>query len=410
MAAYQGTGTGGSTSTVSALSFPAVPYNYGEFHPNCDIQNYKDAAEVRNCWLVGLPDLNQTQPYVQQKIVEFLNDLIGLGVAGFRVDAAKHMWPNDLAAIYSQLVNVSTRFGFEPLSRPFLAQEVIDLGGEGVSKFEYNSLGTVTEFLYSSQIGRYFRGLEPLKNLQHWTSNPTAGFLPSQDAFVFVDNHDNQRGHGAGGSEILTYKDAKLYKAAVAFMLAHPYGIVRIMSSFAFSNSDQGPPADSEGSILSPTFRSDGSCDLNWVCEHRWRQVKNMIAWRNAVGNEERLHWWDNADKQIAFARGNRGFVAFNLEYERSLNQSLQTGLPAGEYCDLITGYKIENTCTGKTIFVNDQGMARIFIAAEEEDAVLAISVESKRETDDLKSNGNSWIFNFRWKYLGIFVLFSKIH
>ena len=32
------------------------------------------------------------------------------------------------------------------------------------------------------------------------------GFLPDDDALVFVDNHDNQRGHGAGGEDILNYK------------------------------------------------------------------------------------------------------------------------------------------------------------------------------------------------------------
>ena len=32
------------------------------------------------------------------------------------------------------------------------------------------------------------------------------GFLPDEDALVFVDNHDNQRGHGAGGADILNYK------------------------------------------------------------------------------------------------------------------------------------------------------------------------------------------------------------
>jgi hypothetical protein len=38
------------------------------------------------------------------------------------------------------------------------------------------------------------------------------GFVASGDALVFVDNHDNQRGHGAGGENILTYKKSKLYK------------------------------------------------------------------------------------------------------------------------------------------------------------------------------------------------------
>lgn len=65
---------------------------------------------------------------MREKIVEFLNKLIDLGVAGFRVDAAKHMWPADLEAIYSQLKNLNTDFGFASGLRPYIYQEVIDLG------------------------------------------------------------------------------------------------------------------------------------------------------------------------------------------------------------------------------------------------------------------------------------------
>lgn len=35
------------------------------------------------------------------------------------------------------------------------------------------------------------------------------GFVPTDRALVFVDNHDNQRGHGAGGASILTFWDAR---------------------------------------------------------------------------------------------------------------------------------------------------------------------------------------------------------
>ena len=100
-------------------------------------------------------------------------------------------------------------------------------------------MGAVTEFRFSAEIGRVFRGNDRLAYLQNW--GPDWGFIPnSEDAFVFVDNHDNQRGHGAGGDNILTYKQPKQYKMAVAFMLAHPYGTTRVMSSFAFDDTDIG--------------------------------------------------------------------------------------------------------------------------------------------------------------------------
>lgn len=127
------TGTGGSTADVDKRSYPAVPYTSEHFHPPCAISNYQNASEVRNCELVGLPDLNQTHPYVRSKIVEFMNRCIDHGVGGFRVDAAKHMWPKDLREMYSQLHDLKSNIRHIPLNaKPFIYQEVIDLGGEGV--------------------------------------------------------------------------------------------------------------------------------------------------------------------------------------------------------------------------------------------------------------------------------------
>lgn len=60
--------------------------------------------------------------------MEFLNHLVNLGVAGFRVDAAKHMWPSDLQNIYGRVSGLSSEHGFVAGSRPFIFQEVIDFG------------------------------------------------------------------------------------------------------------------------------------------------------------------------------------------------------------------------------------------------------------------------------------------
>jgi alpha-amylase len=57
---------------------------------------------------------------------------------------------------------------------------------------------------------------------------------------------------------------------AVAFMLAYPYGYPLLMSSFFFDDQK-------EGSSLS------GTCGNGWVCEHRWRQIYNMVEFRNVV-------------------------------------------------------------------------------------------------------------------------------
>lgn len=98
-------GTGGSFADPTQKLYPYVPYNVSHFNSDCSITDYDNAAEVRNCELVGLKDLNQSIEYVRDKMVRFLNSLIYIGVAGFRIDAAKHMWPGDLEVRMSSMVN-----------------------------------------------------------------------------------------------------------------------------------------------------------------------------------------------------------------------------------------------------------------------------------------------------------------
>ena len=64
-------------------------------------------------------------------------------------------------------------------------------------------------------------------------------------------------------------------------MLAWPYGFAQVMSSYNFNPNDdaQGPPG-SNGVTSSPIINSDGSCGGGWVCEHRWRQITNMVKFR----------------------------------------------------------------------------------------------------------------------------------
>lgn len=93
-------GTAGSTAYPDSRDYPAVPYHWPNFHPLCALVDYNDAYQVRNCELVGLHDLNQTVEATRDKIVDFLNHLLSLGVAGLRVDAAS----KNLFMSYSMLI------------------------------------------------------------------------------------------------------------------------------------------------------------------------------------------------------------------------------------------------------------------------------------------------------------------
>jgi len=59
-----------------------------------------------------------------------------------------------------------------------------------------------------------------------------------------------------------------------------------------------------------------------------------------------------------------------------------QTCLPAGTYCDVITGSKSNGDCTGKTVTVGNDGIAYIMILYYEEDGVLAIHADVRTTSD----------------------------
>jgi len=352
MAAGSGTGTNGSS--YGNKSFPI--YSPQDFHDTCTINGSdygNDRWRVQNCELVGLPDLDTGKGYVQGKIADYLNDLTNIGVKGFRLDASKHMSAYDIGAILSQ-VN----------GDPLVFQEVIDQGGEAVTASEYTGNGLVTEFKYTTKLGETFKS-----GKLAWLSNfgEAWGMMPSHQAVVFVDNHDNQRGHGGAGN-VVTYQDGKLYDLANVFMLAYPYGYPKVMSSYDYHHdTDAGGPGYS--------VHDNGSLNCfgsGWQCEHRWSMISGAVDFRNNTNNDWQVsNWWDNGNNQIAFSRGQSGFVVINRE-GFGLAQTLQTGLSAGTYCDVLSGEisADKKSCSGASIQVNGDGTANISINGMEAVAI----------------------------------------
>uniref|UniRef100_A0A671SD40 alpha-amylase n=1 Tax=Sinocyclocheilus anshuiensis TaxID=1608454 RepID=A0A671SD40_9TELE len=360
-AGYLGTGF-----TVDQ-SFSSVPYSYLDFNDGkCKtgsghIENYHDIYQVRDCCLEDLLDLALEKDYVRGKLAEYLNKLIDLGVAGFRVDACKHMWPGDLTNVYGRLKTLNTKW-FPSGTKPFIYQEIIDLSGEPIKASEYYGLARVTEFKHSAKLGTVVRKWngEKLSYLKNWEED--WGFMPSDRGLVFVDNHDNQRGHGAGGASVLTFWDSRL-------MLAHPYGVTRVMSSYRWDRT-----IDQNDWMGPPSF-SDGSTKLSHQPRlHLWGQLgMNMVTFRNVVNGQPLSTSW----KEIAFSRGNKGFIVINND-DWALNVTLNTGLPKGTYCDVISGDKSGGSCTGREVSVDADGRATFSISNTDEDPFIAIHADSK--------------------------------
>ncbi len=336
------TGTGSAGSTFSKYIYPTVPYTEANFHAACDIETYTNRKQVQTCQLLGLADLNYDNLDTQNKVVAYLNNLLAMGVKGFRVDGSKHIFTYDLERVIDKLNG-----------QPYIYQEVIEDPAEPMKGYEYFLNGDMNDFNYEYGLAHAFKGGGNLAGLKNFASG--SDFVPSNFAAVFTNNHDDQRSRP---NMAVHYKD-DTYDLANIFMLAWPYGYPQVMSSYYFTDSEQGPPAlsvynGSEGTNDAPARCGDS---VNWVCEHRRTGIANMVQFRNVTADEPIVEWWDNSANQIAFGRGDKGYVAINRE-GATLTRDFQTGMAPGAYCDVIHGELLSNgtACTGPVITVTVSG------------------------------------------------------
>jgi len=343
MAAGSGTGTAGSK--YGSRQYP----NFGpqDFHhnsndvtKNCQVSNYNDRSNVQNCDLVGLPDLQTSSEYVQTQIAAYINKLANYGVKGIRIDAAKHQDATELGGIVKRLP-----------AHFYVGQEVIGSPTEPIQPKEYYGNGQVTEFMYASYLADNVAVENKMIYLK--TFGESWGLATDKYAIAFTDNHDTQR----NGQARITYKNGDLYTFANVFMLAWPYGNIKLMSSYYFTDTDMGPPSvgPSNGK-----YCSDGK---NWVCEHRWGPIGNMVAWRNTAGTADIANWQEGNANQIAFSRNGKAFIALNRG-SSSWTVTLQTGLPQGTYCNIIGSINDDNVATCPTVTVGADGRASVVVPA----------------------------------------------
>ncbi|MFD4474531.1 alpha-amylase family protein [Streptomyces sp. NPDC058471] len=314
MAAGSGTGTGGTA--YGKYEYPGS-FQDADFHTcRTSINDYTSRDNVQNCELVGLADLDTGSDAVRGTIAAYLDDLRSLGVDGFRIDAAKHMSADDVAAIKGKMSDPG-----------FWVSEVIHGGGEAVQPDEYTGVGDVDEFRYGGHLKSAFQGgdIAQLKSVAD-------GKLGSGSARTFVDNWDTER-----NGSTLTYKDGAAYALANVFMLASPYGSPNVYSGYEWTDKDAGPPSGADG----------------WTNTHTQQAVTGLVGFRNEVGSAELTDWWDNGGSALAFGRGDKGFVALN-NGDGELTRTFATSLPGGTYCNVAKASP--DNCEGDTVTVGDDG------------------------------------------------------
>jgi alpha-amylase len=384
MTNFPSPGVGSNGTSYSKYEYPGL-YTQSDFHTPCALNNYQSAANVQDCELLSLPDLNTGSASVRQKIADYLIMLARLGVAGFRIDAAKHIQQVELDDIIGR---VNTTLAGEGKPLPYFFLEVIGGTGEALSARDYfgEGYGTggaadITEFTFvgvgdkfRTVGGQHISQLNPNGTPGNQFSPAAWGLIPSDKAVVFLQNHDTQ--HDCG----ISYRDGSVFRNANVWMLAQPYGYPSILSSYPFNcpaGNSTGPPSDANGNTNALTCASSLETAQigQWVCEHRDPYLRNMVRFRSVVAGTDVNHWWDDGANAIAFSRGNQGFVAINNE-TATVAAAVGTGLPPGTYCDLLTGGLIGSACAGTSVVVDATGTVQLSLPAR---SAIAIDAATRR-------------------------------
>ena len=114
------------TGKPPSQEFPAAAIGPLDFHCERVLNSWNDPLDLNAGWLTGLTDLNTELDAVQERIAAYLTDLLSIGISGFRIDAAKHIKPDDLVEILKKL----KRNMGGSLPADFLTWLEILLGGE----------------------------------------------------------------------------------------------------------------------------------------------------------------------------------------------------------------------------------------------------------------------------------------
>ncbi|MBE5315274.1 MAG: alpha-amylase family protein [Xanthomonadales bacterium] len=249
---------------------------------NC-INNYNDVWQVQNWRLcggngdAGLPDLLGNS-YVIGQQRSYLTALKGLGVTGFRIDAAKHMPLSHINAVLTPEIKQGVHvFG-----------EVITNGGAGDGEhdnFLVPYLSGTDHAAYDFPLFGSIRNAFRFGGSMNALVNPQAvgQALPSARAVTFTVTHDIPN-NGMFRGLILDPTDETL---AYAYVLGRDGG-----SPLLYSDNNE-------------------SGDNRWVNAYRRGDLAAMIRFHNATQSSD-MQVLSHSDCHLLFRRGNRGIVGIN--------------------------------------------------------------------------------------------------
>lgn len=289
------------------------------------VRDYNDRLQCTLWGSGGLPDVNTENPDFQKYYMEFVNDLLSLGVRGFRYDTAKHIGvhsdPVDTASGVKEndFWDVATgRKGVKgvklaiPYDELFVYGEVLQ--DKNVPEAEYADYFGQTASGYGHVLREMLeKGNARDINLADWGHTAAPEHLTT-----WVESHDTY----CNAHESASLTDDQI-RTAWVFLTARQNGTPLFFSRPAGSTREN--------------FWGDNVLGAAGNDEYFHPEVAAVNRFRSAMkGQKEDLRKSPNGEVLVV-NRGKKGAAVVNLSVSAN-HLDLPTGLPDGKYLDQVYG------------------------------------------------------------------------
>lgn len=311
------------TAVLSSLD-SAVGGHANLFHANgfTDIKDYNDRMECTTGKMGGLPDVNTENPDFQKYYLAYINDLLSLGVRGFRYDTAKHIGlpsdPKDPKAEKNNFWDVATgRESVDGVNLALSADSLFIYGevlqDKNVKETEYAEYMDLT----ASNYGHVLRNVIGAGNVRADSITDWCHPVSPEKLVTWVESHDTYcNEHESAG---LT--DDQI-RTGWVFLTARQHGTPLFFSRPAGSTRENYWGHNRIGARGNDEFFHPEVVAVN-----KFR--------KNMSGQPETLFFSENGSV-AEVARGEAGAALINFSAQPQ-SVSLSTTLPDGTYEDAVS-------------------------------------------------------------------------
>ena len=318
MTNFPSPGVGSNGTAYTKYSYPGLYTPIRLPSRPARVNNYQSAANVQDCELFSLPDLNTGLAAVRQKIADYLIMLARLGVAGFRIDAAKHIQQVELDDIIGR-VNLTLAGEGRPL--PYFYLEVIAGSGRRSRRATTSARDTARAAPPTSPSSRSSVSATSSANIggEHISQlnpNGTAG-KPVLRGGVGADARRTRRWCSCRTTtrqHELRHQLSRRQRVPAGERVdagaALRLSVDPVQLCVHLSHRELDGPAVRCRRATPMRVTCAPSLETatigQWVCEHRDPYIREHGGLPPRRGRHRLNHWWDDGANAIAFSRGTR--------------------------------------------------------------------------------------------------------